>query len=122
MHGKGIYTWADGRKYEGDYVNDKKEGFGSYLWTDGRKYEGQWINGKQHGRGRYLGVDGSMKFGTWEDGKRIEWVTAPENEGEWLQIVPANFPKNKGFASPVTSSPSPNLPSGSTPAKQTMII
>ena len=24
MHGKGIYTWKDGRKYEGEYYNDKK--------------------------------------------------------------------------------------------------
>ena len=24
MHGKGVYSWADGRKYEGDYFNDKK--------------------------------------------------------------------------------------------------
>jgi hypothetical protein len=24
MHGKGIYTWKDGRKYEGEYYEDKK--------------------------------------------------------------------------------------------------
>lgn len=24
MHGKGVYTWKDGRKYDGDYLNDKK--------------------------------------------------------------------------------------------------
>ena len=24
MHGKGVYTWIDGRKYEGDYQNDEK--------------------------------------------------------------------------------------------------
>lgn len=24
MHGKGKYTWKDGRYYEGDYFNDKK--------------------------------------------------------------------------------------------------
>jgi hypothetical protein len=24
MHGKGKYTWEDGRYYEGDYLNDKK--------------------------------------------------------------------------------------------------
>jgi len=24
MHGKGTYTWKDGRKYEGEYVDDKK--------------------------------------------------------------------------------------------------
>lgn len=24
MHGKGTYIWQDGRKYEGDYFDDKK--------------------------------------------------------------------------------------------------
>ena len=24
MHGFGIYSWPDGRKYEGNYVDDKK--------------------------------------------------------------------------------------------------
>ena len=46
MHGKGTYTWSDGRKYKGDYVNDKKEGLGTYTWADGRKYQGLWLNGK----------------------------------------------------------------------------
>ena len=32
--------WADGRKYEGDYVNDKKHGVGIYTYTDGRSYKG----------------------------------------------------------------------------------
>lgn len=36
MHGKGIYTWIDGRRYEGEYYNDKKHGFGNYIWADGR--------------------------------------------------------------------------------------
>jgi len=35
MHGKGIFTWRDGRRYEGDYINDKKEGFGMFEWPDG---------------------------------------------------------------------------------------
>jgi hypothetical protein len=49
MHGKGVYTWKDGRKYDGkcllkvgEYLNDKKHGFGIYHWADGRRYEGQW--------------------------------------------------------------------------------
>ena len=32
MHGKGIITWADGRKYEGEYKNDKKHGYGVFTW------------------------------------------------------------------------------------------
>lgn len=42
MHGFGTYTWKDGRKYEGNYLNDKKNGFGVYIWSDGRQYHGYW--------------------------------------------------------------------------------
>ena len=47
--------WADGRKYVGQYIDDKyyniyiyvrKHGKGVFTWTDGRKYNGMWYNGK----------------------------------------------------------------------------
>lgn len=40
MHGKGIFTWLDGRKYEGEYVNDLKEGYGVFSRSDGKVYDG----------------------------------------------------------------------------------
>ena len=46
MKGSGIFTWNDGRKYQGEYIDDKKEGHGIFFWPDGRKYEGGWKNGK----------------------------------------------------------------------------
>lgn len=32
MNGKGVYHWNDGRKYEGEYLNDQKHGHGRYTW------------------------------------------------------------------------------------------
>ena len=46
MEGEGLFTWADGRRYEGQYLGDKKHGYGVFTWPDGRKYEGQWKDGK----------------------------------------------------------------------------
>ena len=46
IHGKGLYCWSDGRKYEGEYLEDKKHGFGIYTWADGRRYHGMWKDGK----------------------------------------------------------------------------
>ena len=46
MHGNGVFTWSDGRKYEGGYVDDKKSGHGEFIWPDGKKYVGDWVNGK----------------------------------------------------------------------------
>lgn len=28
MNGKGIFIWPDGRRYKGEFANDKKDGFG----------------------------------------------------------------------------------------------
>ena len=39
-HGKGKWTMINGDKYEGDYLNDKKNGNGIYLWKSGDKYVG----------------------------------------------------------------------------------
>lgn len=74
MEGVGVYFWADGRIYEGEYHNDKKCGYGLYSWTDGRRYEGWWNKGKQHGLGTYLDPKKEkIKYGLWEGGKRIKW-------------------------------------------------
>ena len=32
MNGKGVFTWIDGRRYIGEYVDDKKEGEGVFEW------------------------------------------------------------------------------------------
>lgn len=32
MHGKGVFTWKDGRKYEGEYKDDQKHGYGVFTW------------------------------------------------------------------------------------------
>ena len=45
MHGFGIYTWLDGRKYEGEYHMNKKHGMGTYTYSDGSQYNGSWMNG-----------------------------------------------------------------------------
>ena len=46
MHGYGILIWKDGKKYEGEFVNDKREGKGTFTWSDGRQYIGEWKAGK----------------------------------------------------------------------------
>ena len=53
---------------------DKKHGKGIYYWADGRKYDGMWENGKQHGEGVHTQKDGLAKTGIWVRGKRIKWV------------------------------------------------
>ena len=81
MHGRGTHTWADGRSYQGEYVNDKKDGYGVYTWADGRKYQGQWMDGKQHGKGKYVSKSQDVMWGIWDEGTRVRWIE-PQNENE----------------------------------------
>ena len=46
MNGKGKFVWSDGRTYDGEYVNDKKQGHGIFTWPTGKKYDGQWLDNK----------------------------------------------------------------------------
>jgi len=75
MHGRGVFTWSDGRTYDGAYLNDQKHGHGVFKWPDGRVYDGQWKAGKQQGTGTYIAVRGGEKrTGEWENGQRTRWV------------------------------------------------
>jgi hypothetical protein len=77
----GIYTWQDGRMYEGFYKEDKKHGFGIYTWSDNKKYSGWWYSGKQHGLGIFVSkAGGKKKFGVWEEGKKVRWFKSSEVE------------------------------------------
>ena len=67
--------WPDGRKYNGHYVKDKKEGYGDFFWPNGKIYRGNWKNGKQDGEGVfYTPADDNWRRGRWVNGKRVEWI------------------------------------------------
>ena len=74
----GIYTWQDGRMYEGFYRDDKKHGYGIYTWSDQKKYAGWWSLGKQHGLGVFISKEGKKKLGIWEEGKKLRWLSKDE--------------------------------------------
>ncbi|CAE7647017.1 UACA [Symbiodinium microadriaticum] len=43
-HGRGVYTWPDGREHRGQYQLDTASGFGTFSWPDGKQYHGFWHN------------------------------------------------------------------------------
>jgi hypothetical protein len=85
MHGKGTYVWPDGRKYQGDYINDKKDGHGYYEFGDGRRYDGQWLNGKMHGVGKIMSKEGEARRALFDDSIRIKWIDSEEEYHEILR-------------------------------------
>ena len=73
MHGQGVFTWKDGRRYEGAYNNDKKEGYGEFFWPNGKVYKGNWKDGKQDGDGELINSQtGDTLKGSWVNGSRVK--------------------------------------------------
>ena len=64
MHGRGTYKWPDGSEYDGEYINNIKEGNGTFKWADGRIFKGTFKNGKPHGFGKlsFKGIDFDAEF------------------------------------------------------------
>ena len=54
----GIYYYADGNRYDGEWSNNEKKGRGNLnllvgilYYIDGGRYEGEWKNNKKFGKG-----------------------------------------------------------------------
>ena len=61
-NGKGIKYYKNGNiKYEGDFINDKREGNGKYIYEDGEYYIGEWKNNFRHGKGIMYYKNGNIK-------------------------------------------------------------
>lgn len=72
MHGRGVYEQKDGRKYDGEFVGNRRNGQGSSKAADGSEYEGGWKNDVYHGHGT-LKQKGKLPWtyaGDWIGGKR----------------------------------------------------
>jgi hypothetical protein len=96
-HGRGVYTGADGSRYDGGWRLGIKHGRGTYTSPEGHVYVGEYREGLRHGRGVYTLANGSRYDGawwggrqhgegvaTWHDGSRYEGELAhgkPEGEG-----------------------------------------
>ena len=46
-HGHGIFTYANGAKYDGQWKGGKREGYGIYTYADSAKYDRDYKNGLQ---------------------------------------------------------------------------
>eukprot|EP00013_Stygamoeba_regulata_P011819 CAMPEP_0177686606 /NCGR_PEP_ID=MMETSP0447-20121125/33661_1 /TAXON_ID=0 /ORGANISM="Stygamoeba regulata, Strain BSH-02190019" /LENGTH=334 /DNA_ID=CAMNT_0019196745 /DNA_START=160 /DNA_END=1164 /DNA_ORIENTATION=- len=75
INGYGTLQWSTGMKYTGEWVDNKFEGRGTLVWKNGKKYEGSWRQSKPHGCGilTYTRDDQRNRCyykGDWRDGKR----------------------------------------------------
>jgi len=73
-NGYGVNSWDDGEHHGGAYrsgtdeVGGVRVDYGIYVFIDGRRYEGQWQNNKQSGYGVMWDAEGNVRFaGIWRD-------------------------------------------------------
>ncbi|KAI3804395.1 hypothetical protein L1987_25897 [Smallanthus sonchifolius] len=66
--GYGVETWAKGSRYRGQYRQGLRHGFGVYRFYVGDMYAGEWVKGQCHGYGVHTCEDGSKYFGEFKGG------------------------------------------------------
>ncbi|KAI3706378.1 hypothetical protein L6452_24072 [Arctium lappa] len=66
--GYGVETSAKGSRYRGQYRQGLRHGYGVYRFYTGDMYAGEWIKGQCHGNGVHTCEDGSKYFGEFKGG------------------------------------------------------
>ena len=69
--GRGQYTYKNGDRYDGDWVDDKRHGHGVFYYADGNRYDGDYVDDKRHGHGVFYYADGSHYEGEWLEGVEV---------------------------------------------------
>jgi hypothetical protein len=75
-HGAGLLSWTDGEIYAGDHVRGGngglKQGYGVYIFANGTMFEGQYVNDQYHGYGAFWDANGRLvQHGTWVNGQHV---------------------------------------------------
>ena len=70
FNGYGHYIWAkNGHEYKGNYLNGKFHGEGLYKWGENEYYNGEYVNGIKEGEGEISYADGKKFFVNFSNGK-----------------------------------------------------
>jgi len=81
---RGVYTYKDGSKYDGEWKGKKRHGYGVWVRSDGFRFEGYWENDKPNGYGTLTNPEGRKQAGKWKDGKFIGEAKPAINETDLI--------------------------------------
>lgn len=97
--GKGVLLYENGRVYEGNWKNNKREGVGYERFQSNSQeqtedaqdcdiYQGEYMMGRAHGRGVYIWSNGETYDGEWYKGMRQgkgiwKGTNTQYYDGEW---------------------------------------
>ena len=71
MDGVGIYTFAAGHTYKGEWLQGRMHGTGVMNYASGHEYSGEWINNTRSGRGTLRYLHGDTFEGEFDNGIRV---------------------------------------------------
>ena len=81
-NGNGVFAYADGSKYDGDFRKGELNGQGTWYFTNGDKYIGSFKDNYSHGQGVLYYADGTKMTGQWIEGEYKGDVEMIAKEGE----------------------------------------
>ena len=77
LDGRGIFTWVDGKKYDGEWKDGKRNGHGNMTYghgnmtyANGDVYDGEWKSSKRHGKGKMKYKESGGMYEEWREDKR----------------------------------------------------
>ncbi|MEG4277128.1 TonB family protein [Microcoleus sp. MON1_C1] len=92
-HGQGIYTFKEEGRYQGEFADGEFNGQGVREFANGKRYEGSFTNGSPSGRGAFTFSNGTRCEGDIKEGKVngkgvCQYANKNRYEGELLNNVP----------------------------------
>lgn len=104
----GQLTSPNGQVYVGEFRNLKRNGKGNCIYADGSKYEGNWLEDMEHGNGRVV------TEGVWEKGKKVSTKKATPDSFNLSQAGNIGQPKieNVVLTAQPNMAPQPGAPIG----------
>jgi hypothetical protein len=92
-HGRGAYFYKSGNRFTGEYVNGEKT-YGTLVYSNGNTYVGDFKNDKKHGKGIMYFADGKVLNGYWENDVFQPQTSRPAHGQTYAVIVGVQDYKN----------------------------
>ena len=98
FNGYGHYIWAKNKnEYKGNYLDGKFHGDGFYQWGENEYYNGEYVNGIKEGEGELSFKDGKKFFVNFTNGKPNGIGIFQDQDGNRCEVEFINGKINKKY-------------------------